>query len=224
MEKISQVNQVTYQILKSNPPQLAIQANGMVSSSGWGPAQLIARPDQKPSADGIWEIDFLANKPTGIVMPVKRPINASATLEIPAWVQTVKVNAEHNSIEFDLGASGVPFNPKEMKAMGSELGEHIYVATVYYPKFDPEPRPFPFPPKGEPKPKPFPLPPKDQPRPTPLPDLSDHLSLEDAIKELVGRPVRVLNHDEPMPMNYVAKRTNIRLSKDGKTIHSIFFG
>lgn len=91
---VSRVQNVCTAILKSHPPQLMIDADGIVPTSGWGsegsllPWVYVSRP-----SDGILDFTFVGTAPTGIVNPVEKPISASAKLVLESWIKGVRVHA-----------------------------------------------------------------------------------------------------------------------------------
>ncbi len=112
-KRISQVNEVELQILESNPPQLLIYSKGMASSSGWGNPQLV--PLKKKPTNGVYEFEFVADPPTGIVLPVLTPIRAVFHMkEIPTDLKGVIVHSATNKIKQDAltdRPSGTPRQP-----------------------------------------------------------------------------------------------------------------
>ncbi|HYD37035.1 MAG TPA: hypothetical protein VEA60_05445, partial [Allosphingosinicella sp.] len=58
------------------PGSVLICARGLVSTGGWSAATLTPRVYVAPPANGIWEVDFTARPPVGIVPQVIRPIRA----------------------------------------------------------------------------------------------------------------------------------------------------
>ncbi len=96
--KILKVESVEIKILKSNPPQVLIESGGLVSTTGWTNPQLIL--SKKAPVDGIYEFDFCATPPTGMVAQIIVPIQASYHFEeIPEDFKGVRVNSATNSIE-----------------------------------------------------------------------------------------------------------------------------
>lgn len=70
------VEDVRITILKSNPPILHIMSWGYVPSSGWKDPKLIPYVYIQPPPDGMWEFDFVAEAPTGIVLTALFPVAA----------------------------------------------------------------------------------------------------------------------------------------------------
>ncbi len=67
--RVYSVDDVKLSVMKSNPPKLSIIALGMVTSSGWRNPQLVPLEEQL-SADGILDVEFVADPPDGISLPV----------------------------------------------------------------------------------------------------------------------------------------------------------
>ena len=77
---------------------LVVFARGTVPTSGWTSPRLAPRVYIMPPADGVWEFDFYADPPAGIVLEVIQPIFAAATVSAPAWCTGVRILAQTNSI------------------------------------------------------------------------------------------------------------------------------
>lgn len=124
--KILKVDSVELRLLKSNPPQLLITANGTVSTTGWENPELLIL--KIAPINGIYQFDFYAAPPTGIVPQILMPISASHVLEeIPKDFKGVQINTSSNSIEQKLGVeeknekSASNFTPQLEKLMGIEI-------------------------------------------------------------------------------------------------------
>lgn len=88
---------VELRLLKSNPPQLLVIANGLVSTTGWKNPELL-RP-KLPPVEGIYQLDFFAEPPEGNVPQIIMPIITSYTFtDIPEDLKGVKVVSSTNSI------------------------------------------------------------------------------------------------------------------------------
>ena len=85
------------EILKSNPPQLSVEATGTTRTSGWTNPRLEPRIYIQPPADGIYVFDFVADRPDGISNPAITPISATNKVTSPQWAKGVRVVAETNS-------------------------------------------------------------------------------------------------------------------------------
>jgi hypothetical protein len=103
MEKIVQVDSVSVTYIKKNPPQLKIDAHGKAASMGWTKSALSPHVYIQPPPDGVYDFDFDAVRPTGIVPQVLTPISAELVLkEIPKGMKGVRVHAKTNSKEAKL--------------------------------------------------------------------------------------------------------------------------
>lgn len=99
MEHIYKVISVDLALLKSNPPQLAITAFGQVNSGGWKNGTLELRYYVIPPADGIQDLDFVAQPPVGLAPQVILPVSAHHVItQIPEWLKGVRVHAESNNV------------------------------------------------------------------------------------------------------------------------------
>ncbi len=99
MEKMLDVQSVQLSFLKTNPPQLRIVAFGTARSLGYRAPTLRPHVYVTPPADGIYDFDFVATPPDGIVPPVLVPITAEHTLEeIPQHLRGVRIHAAANAI------------------------------------------------------------------------------------------------------------------------------
>lgn len=109
MEKVLEVTEVALAILESFPPKLRITANGTVPTPGWTNPRLEPFIFIQPPPDGIYEFDFVADPPEGIVPQVLTPIDASYIWEnFPEGVKGVRVHAAQNSKTALLDHSGHP--------------------------------------------------------------------------------------------------------------------
>ncbi len=77
------ISDVRIYIEKSNPPQLAVFAGGMVGTPGWTGLELNPL-EKKLSADGILDLEFVGEPPTGPVIQVVTPVSAHAV-----WTEDV---------------------------------------------------------------------------------------------------------------------------------------
>lgn len=118
MSRIHKVNIATVSLLKSKPPQLYISALGTASSSGWRNARLIPHIHIVPPADGIYNLDFEADPPGGISLPVLSPIAVSDVIPTPGWdVKGVRIHGTSGSAEA-LISTGAAID-------ASEFGEQV---------------------------------------------------------------------------------------------------
>jgi hypothetical protein len=86
--------------LKKLPPGLVVTAQGFTTSTGWTNPRLEPRIYVTPPADRIQEFDFVADRPTGIVLWMLTKITGSGILDpLPAWACGVRIIASTNSAE-----------------------------------------------------------------------------------------------------------------------------
>jgi hypothetical protein len=95
------VNLVGVDVLESRPPKYHIRACGQATTTGWSNGRLRPIPTKKPPADGIYDFEFIADPPTGIVAEVITPIASHPLLWQPgdgSEVEGVRVIASANSM------------------------------------------------------------------------------------------------------------------------------
>lgn len=63
----------------ASPQQLVVEAFGQVMTGGWTNPTLQPRTYVAPPTGGVWEFDFTAVKPSGMVTQALTPISASHT-------------------------------------------------------------------------------------------------------------------------------------------------
>lgn len=97
-QSVSSVKTVCFSINKSNPPQLAVNASGSVSSSGWKNGELVPRNYVTQPQDGVQDFDFVAEAPKGIVLWIISPISGDGSVELGNWIKGVRVHSVTNSI------------------------------------------------------------------------------------------------------------------------------
>ncbi|MEO7340573.1 MAG: hypothetical protein ABI073_06825 [Luteolibacter sp.] len=109
--KIYSVDDIQLAILKTNPLTLRIIATGLVTSSGWGEPQLSRYVYIAPPVDGIYDFDFLANRPGGTVLQPILPITAAFQWQpFPTELKGVRIHASAGSLEAMLdGPDGIEF-------------------------------------------------------------------------------------------------------------------
>ena len=102
------VKTVTLRLSKKNPPDLLVSAEGEVPTSGWKNPALTGRLYINPPKDGIQDFDFVAERPSGIVLTVILPIQADtvvADIDIANYwgkgrqLRGVRVHAATNFVE-----------------------------------------------------------------------------------------------------------------------------
>lgn len=107
-KKVLEVKSVQLALLKSNPPMLSITTFGTVPTGGWKDPELVPYVYIQPPPDGIYDFDFVATAPDGIVTQAITPIVANHTLpEIPEELKGVRVHASRNAEVALLGKSAV---------------------------------------------------------------------------------------------------------------------
>jgi hypothetical protein len=80
--------------------RVLIEAEGTVPTSGWTDPELSAYVYVKPPADGIYEFDFCATPPVGIVSEVITDVTARPyIMEAPENFRGVRVYASLNKLE-----------------------------------------------------------------------------------------------------------------------------
>jgi hypothetical protein len=97
MKKIMEAAEIELAVLESFPRQLSIHAFGFTSSLGWSNPQLRPVFVQAPP-DGIYDFDFLAEPPTGIVPQHSVRIDAGFVMRtFPESLKGVRIHAVVNS-------------------------------------------------------------------------------------------------------------------------------
>ncbi len=102
MEPVLSVERVEIKIVKSNPPQWQVSAGGTVGTLGWTKPELVVAMVIGPELpdDGIIDMIFMAERPTGIVPQVIRPISGFGTIESPPpGARGVRVKSTTNAME-----------------------------------------------------------------------------------------------------------------------------
>jgi hypothetical protein len=130
METIMEVTEVKLAILESFPPQLSIHASGLATTTGWSNPQLMPYETLVVPPDGIYDFDFVAARPTGIVADHVTRIEAGYTMKpLPETLKGVRVHASQNSktVMLDTGQSE---EPNQYTFDDRKGGRHI----TYYPK------------------------------------------------------------------------------------------
>jgi hypothetical protein len=98
--KILEVNGIALSIDSAAPDTVSITADGMVTTSGWTNPMLVDFNFNNPTAEGIFNYEFIAESPVGPVLTVISPISITLDLNIPpSQINGVKVHAVNNSIE-----------------------------------------------------------------------------------------------------------------------------
>ena len=85
-------------IYTRKPGSVLICARGRVGTRGWTNARLTPRVYVAPPANGIWEVDFTARPPHGIVAQVVTPISAKHYWAAPRNLRGIRIVSRTNSI------------------------------------------------------------------------------------------------------------------------------
>ena len=97
--KILSVEKVNCYLNKSNPPVIAVYAEGTVNSGGWSGGVLAAWSYNERPKDGIVDFDFLAVPPDGNVTWGLEVIKAQNSAIYQQWVKGVRVHTSQNTFE-----------------------------------------------------------------------------------------------------------------------------
>lgn len=97
--KIYSVKSACLFINKSKPPQIVVGAEGTVNSTGWTNGRLLPWIYVNPPTDGILDLDFIADKPSGIVIWLWSKIGGSIQMEMPKWLKGVRIHTSNNKLE-----------------------------------------------------------------------------------------------------------------------------
>lgn len=130
-QKVYDVTELSFQILKSNPPKLAILAGGNTRTGGWSDAELrpLFVPGVTPKG-GVYEFEFVATPPQGIAVQMITPIAAVYIFEEMPKTVTVVVYAETNKMK-------MPVDPKAAKEVaGLDAVKAIRKGKGYSEAFD----------------------------------------------------------------------------------------
>jgi hypothetical protein len=99
---ISKVESAHVYILKLPKPLhelLSINATGEVPTTGWTNLRLTPRYYVTPPRDGLWDFDFVGDRPQGIVGQVVLPVSAHTVTFAPQWFKGVRIHSATNSVE-----------------------------------------------------------------------------------------------------------------------------
>ncbi|AXS42296.1 hypothetical protein [Breoghania sp. L-A4] len=124
--KIYAIVDLTLHLNKTNPPQLVVTAHGLTTSSDWSAPALV--PLEKTlSPDGILDLEFVAQPPSEISLPVLTPICAVLVVEKDVErIVAVRVFSRTNDMIRFLGVAGP--GPTTL-AIGEEAGGVTTMAT-----------------------------------------------------------------------------------------------
>ena len=119
---IMSVETATIQILKSEPPRIAVEATGTVNSGGWSDGRLIPAVYFGPPSDGIQDFEFIANGPKGpATMATVSDFKGSGWVPLFDWLKGVRISSSTNSIVVMLNeATESSSNTGFVQIMGDE--------------------------------------------------------------------------------------------------------
>jgi len=107
--------------------QLVVSALGLASTSGWTRPRLSPWAYYAPPADGIWDFNFEADEPHGVVLQVLTPISAAWRGPLPDWCRGVRAHAANNQMAAALvrDAKTIHFEPSPPVALEDVGGGHV---------------------------------------------------------------------------------------------------
>ncbi len=125
--KVLRVLDIELSIEKSNPPSLVIKAKGEVQTGGWTKGHLSPYVYIVPPADGIYEFDFLADAPEGIVTQGLSKIESKPFIwkDFSADLVGVKVYASQNSRTKQLSRESKVTDPKSVQKLEKVTAEEL---------------------------------------------------------------------------------------------------
>jgi hypothetical protein len=100
-KNVFEVTSIEVRVRESFPPQVTVKALGTTRTGGWTNPRLEAVIYVTPPYDGIQDLNFVADEPTGGSTNAITPIE-SKELDlgtVPKWTKGVRVIAETNSKE-----------------------------------------------------------------------------------------------------------------------------
>lgn len=71
-----------------------VSAHGTVPTSGWSDVRLAPRFYIAPPGDGIWDLDFTADPPSGMSLQVVLPVSTTTVIGAPDWLKGVRVHGK----------------------------------------------------------------------------------------------------------------------------------
>ena len=99
-ELIYEVDSVTLTYIKKDPPEYHIDAQGKTRSAGWSSPRLSAVVYVQAPLDGIYDLNFMAEPPSGVSAKVFTPISVHDVLgEMPKRFRGVHVHATSDKKE-----------------------------------------------------------------------------------------------------------------------------
>jgi hypothetical protein len=111
--KVFEVAAVSVQILKSNPPQLAISVIGNASTPGW--TDIVLQIDDRDPNDDVLELSLVGTPPSGIVPQVVVPVGAQLLYSHAdvAKIAVVLVRGRTNEKSIHLGTTSATRYPTD---------------------------------------------------------------------------------------------------------------
>lgn len=113
--KIHKVSAIEICVLKSKPPQLAVFATGQVPTAGWRRSVLIPYTYIGPPKDGIYDFDFVAERPAGPVPAVVSPIAITDIVPLVDGLRGVRLHSSTSAMVAMI--SGAQNGPRGLAAM-----------------------------------------------------------------------------------------------------------
>ncbi|RVD12033.1 hypothetical protein EN749_29260 [Mesorhizobium sp. M7A.F.Ca.ET.027.02.1.1] len=232
MQRVYDVSAVDVRLGKSQTTKIIIVASGRVPSGGWTNPALSPWYYVDSPADGIQDIDFCAEEPSGLAIQVFVPIVKEITVEcdvVNYWgsgrpLLGVRVHAQTNAVVAEIGntdeKSGVVvFSDRPVPWPWGRLGDMAHKdpgggPVVPWPigKSAGDDNPYPLGRRGD-----------DSPVPLPLGKAFGEVDTPAQIGELLGRPCRCYTKGDPLTFDLMAKRVNIELDEH-RVIQRIWFG
>jgi hypothetical protein len=100
-KNVFEVTSIKVRVRESSPPQVSVKAFGTTRTGGWTYPRLEPVIYVMPPKDGIQDLNFVADEPTGgstdAITPVETPELDLGT--VPEWTKGVRVLAETNNME-----------------------------------------------------------------------------------------------------------------------------
>jgi hypothetical protein len=111
---------------------LSINATGTVPTTGWTALRLVPRYYVMPPRDGLWDFDFIGDRPQGIVGQVVLPVAAHSWVYAPQWCRGVRIHSASNSVEATPAHENPPLMLSEPDVTGSRAraGHVIHRQTI----------------------------------------------------------------------------------------------
>ena len=106
-QKVLEVTDLAVHVVESFPPQLHVSVFGTTPSPGWTNPHLVPFTYVQAPPDGIYDFDFVATPPTGIVTKVISPIRLQADLP-GEGVNGIRIHASLNFKEVILNTAEAP--------------------------------------------------------------------------------------------------------------------